>query len=225
MREPLPHVREDGRRCSFPITRPSGVASARVQLCSGPLGLRANFVAYVVEGGGVLALLRRREPHPHLVTSVAPKRECPVSFAIRQRVAGIARLFRAAERPDGLDAVPALPAHYNLIEGVELAALDLVVDAHTILTVRILFAVGVGDDDAIPVAARLRDFPGVILPALRVPVTNQYVHRARIDGFHTLPYESYTQDRRLTVAMVGCWTPADHSSHTSTLPPLRLDSI
>ena len=96
-------------------------------------------------------------------------------------------MARAAKRPDDLGVFPALPVHTNLVEGVDLSALDLVVDAHTILTVRILFAVGVGDDDAIPVAARLRDFPGVILPALRVPVATQYVHRARIDGFHTPP--------------------------------------
>ena len=133
-------------------------------------------------------------------------------------------MARAAKRPDDLDGFPTLPVHTNLVEGVDLSALDLVVDAHTILTVRILFAVGVGDDDAIPVAARLGDLPGAVLPALRVPVANQYVHRARIDGFHTLPYESYTQDRRLAVAMVGCWIPADYSP-TCTLPPHQLDSI
>ena len=187
MREPLPDVREDGRRCSFPITRPSGVASARVQHRSGPLGLRANFVADIVEGGGVLALLRRREPHPHLVASVAPKRELAVSFAIRQRVAWIARVARAAKRPDDLDVVPALPAYPDLIEGVDLAALDLVVEAHPVCAVWVFLAVGVGDDDAVSIAACLHDFPGAVLPIRRVLIANQHVHRARIDGFHAPP--------------------------------------
>ena len=75
----------------------------------------------------------------------------------------------------------------NLVEGVDLSALDLVVDAHTILAIRILFAVGVGHDDTAPIAAGLRDLPGAVLPVLRVLVTNQYVHRARIDGFHAPP--------------------------------------
>jgi hypothetical protein len=94
---------------------------------------------------------------------------------------------RAAERPDDLDVVPALPTHPDLIEGVDLAALNLVVETYPILAVWILFAVGIGDHDAIPVAARLRDFPGVILPVRRVLIANQDVHRARIDGFHTPP--------------------------------------
>lgn len=96
-------------------------------------------------------------------------------------------MTRAAERPDDLDVVPALPTHPDLIEGVDLAALNLVVETYPILAVWILFAVGIGDHDAIPVAARLRDFPGVILPVRHVLIANQDVHRARIDGFHTPP--------------------------------------
>ena len=167
--------------------RPPTGDSARVQCRPGPSSLRADFLAHVVKDGGVLALLRRRERRPHLVASVAPKRELAVSFSIRQRVARITRVTRAAKRPDDLDVVPALPAHPDLIEGVDLAALNLIVKAYPILAVWILFAVGVGDDDAIPVAARLRDFPGVILPVRHVLIANQDVHRTRIDGFHTPP--------------------------------------
>ena len=119
-----------------------------------------------------MPVLRGRIRHSNLVAPTSAKRELTVGFPIGHRVAGITRVARAAKRPDDLGVFPALPVYTNLVEGVDLSALDLVVDAHTILTVRILFAVGVGDDDAIPVAARLRDFPGVILPALRVPVTN-----------------------------------------------------
>ena len=96
-------------------------------------------------------------------------------------------MARAAERPDDLDVVPALPAHPDLIEGVDLAALNLIVETYPILAIWILFAVSVGDDDAIPVGAHLRDFPGVVLPVRRVLIANQDVHRARIDGFHTPP--------------------------------------
>ena len=187
LRKPLPDVRENGRRCRCALAHPPGIALARVQRRPGPSCLRADFLAHVVEDGGVLALLRRRERCPHLVASVAPKRERAVSFPIRQRVARIARVTRAAERPDDLDVVPALPTHPDLIEGVDLAALNLVVETYPILAVWILFAVGIGDHDAIPVAARLRDFPGVILPVRRVLIANQDVHRARIDGFHTPP--------------------------------------
>ena len=187
MREPLPHVREDGRRRRFSFSRPSGVASARVQLCSGPLGLRANFVAYVVEGGGVMSVLRGRIRHSHLVAPTSPKRELTVGFAVGHRVAGIARVPRPVKGPDDLYVFPALPIHTNLVEGVDLSALNLVVDAHTILTIRILFAVGVRHDDTAPVAACLGYLPGTVLPALRVPVANQYVHRPRIDRLHTSP--------------------------------------
>ena len=187
LREPLPDVCENGRRCRRALAHPPGIALARVQRRPGPSRLRTDFLADIVKDGGVLTLLRRRERCPHLVASVAPKRERAVSFPIRQRVARITRVTRAAERPDDLDAVPALPAHPDLIEGVDLAALNLVVEAYPILAVWILFAVGIGDDDAIPVAARLRDFPGVILPVRRVLIANQDVHRARIDGFHTPP--------------------------------------
>lgn len=187
LRKPLPDVCENGRRRRRTLTHPPGIALARVQRRPGPSSLRADFLAHVVEGGRVLALLRRRERRPHLVASIAPKRERAVSFSIRQRVAWIARVARAAERPDDLDVVPALPAYPDLIEGVDLAALNLIVETYPILAVWILFAVGVGDDDAIPVAARLRDFPGVVLPVRRVLIANQDVHRARIDGFHTPP--------------------------------------
>lgn len=187
LRKPLPDVRKNGRRRRHALTHPPGITSARVQRRPGPSSLRADFLAYVVEGGRVLALLRRHERRPHLVASVAPKRERAVSFAVRQRVARIARVARAAERPDDLDIVPALPAHPDLIEGVNLAALNLIVETYPILAIWILFAVGVGDDDAIPVGAHLRDFPGVVLPVRRVLIANQDMHRARIDGFHTPP--------------------------------------
>ena len=83
LREPLPDVRENGRRCRCTLAHPPGIALARVQRRPGPLSLRADFLADIVKDGGVLALLRRRERRPHLVASVAPKRERAVSFSIR----------------------------------------------------------------------------------------------------------------------------------------------
>ena len=61
LRKPLPDVRENGRRCRCALAHPPGIALARVQCRPGPSSLRADFLAYVVKDGGVLALFRRRE--------------------------------------------------------------------------------------------------------------------------------------------------------------------
>ena len=119
--------------------------------------------------------------------SVAAQFELAVSGAACQRITGIAGMVCSAERPDNFDVVPALAADPNLIECVDRSALNLVVEAHPLLAVWILLAVGVGDDDAITVAACRRNFPSVILPGHRFFIANQYMHRARIDRLHTSP--------------------------------------
>lgn len=159
----------------------------RVERRPGSSSLRAHFLADVVEGGGVLPILRGSIRHPHFVVSVATEFERAVSRAVRERVARIARVVGAAERPDDFDVVPVLAADPNLIEHVDCSTLDLVIEEHPLLAVSILLAVGVSDDNAITVAARLRNFPGVVLPGRRLFIANQYVHRARIDGLHATP--------------------------------------
>ena len=173
---PLPHVCQDrcGNRVS--LTNPLVVASARVQARPCSPGLRADLLAHVVERGGALTILRGRVRRTDLAAAVSPDPELPISLAVCERVAHVARVVPGSECPDDLDVRPALPAHAYLIEGVNGAALDLVVNAYPALAVRKLLAVGVGDDDTLPIAARLRDFPGAVLPVRSFLVPNQYVH-------------------------------------------------
>ena len=135
-----------------------------------------------------MPILRCRVPYPHLIVSVAMKFECALSRAVRARVAGIARVAGAAERPDDFDIGPAFAANTNLVECVDCSTLDLVVEARPLLAVWKLFAAGgVSDDDALPIAAGLRNLPGVVLPGQRFFIANQYMHRARVNGFHATP--------------------------------------
>ncbi len=83
-------------------------------------------------------------------------------------------MARAAERPDDLDVVPAPPAHPISSRALDLAALNLIVE-HPILAVWIPFAVGVGNDDAIPVGAHLRDFPRCGPASSARPIANQMI--------------------------------------------------
>ena len=187
LREPLPHVREDRLGQHLLTAHPAGILGCRVERGPGSSSLRAHFLTDVVEGGGVVPILRSRIRHPYLVVPVAMKFERALSRAVRKRVAGIARVIGAAERPDDFDVGSALAADPNLIECVDPSTLDLVVEACPLLAVSILLTAGVGDDDAVAVAASLRNFPGLVLPGQRFFIANQYVHRARIDGLHATP--------------------------------------
>ena len=188
LREPFPHVREDRLGQHLLTAHPAGIVGCRVERRPSSSSLRAYFLADVVEGGGVLPILRCRVPYPYVVVPVAMEFKRAVSRAVRERVARIARVAGAAERPDDFDVVPALAADPNLVECVDCSTLDLVVEARPLLAVWKLFAAGgVSDDDALPIAACLRDFPGLVLPGQRFFIANQYVHRARIDGFHATP--------------------------------------
>ena len=63
------------------------------------------------------------------------KFERALSRAVRKRVAGIARVAHAAERPDDFDVGSALAADPNLVERVDCSTLDLIVEARPLLAV------------------------------------------------------------------------------------------
>lgn len=205
LREPFPHVREDRLGQHLLTAHPAGIVGCRVERRPSSSSLRAHFLANVVEGGGVLPILRCRVPYPYFVVPVAMEFKRAVSRAVRERVARIARVAGAAERPDDFDVVPALAADPNLVECVDCSTLDLVVEARPLLAVWKLFAAGgVSDDDALPIAACLRDFPGLVLPGQRfLSRISTCIVRGSTDSM-PLPREFYTQDRRLIRPAVGC---------------------
>ena len=140
-----------------------------------------------------MPILRGRVRDTHFGGAVASKGEFPVGCAVRQRVARIVRVSWVAECPDGLDVVPALAAHADLVEGVNVVAFDLVVEACPVFAVVVFARAGcVRDDDSVSLASGCRDFPRTVLPLVRVFVVNQHVHCARIDGLHAPPPVSFT---------------------------------